>query len=74
MTGRTPIVVTVADGHDVDEVAHRLRASGMVVEQVLATIGIVTGTAPAGWAGRSGLDGVAAVETGRRVGTRPPPP
>jgi hypothetical protein len=44
----THVSVTVADGHreSMDGVVENLRASGMEVEQVLGTLGIVTGSAP----------------------------
>ncbi len=41
--------VTVDDGHltDVETVARALRDSGMEVERVLGTVGVITGRAPA---------------------------
>lgn len=59
------VTVTVADSHagDVDEVAARLRGAGMRVTQVLAALGIVTGSIDASrQAAIAALPGVAAVE------------
>jgi hypothetical protein len=44
----THVSVTVADGHreGMDGVVESLRATGMQVEQVLGSLGIVTGSAP----------------------------
>ena len=41
------VSVTVDDGHhaDLDAVARALRASGMQVERVLGTLGLITGQA-----------------------------
>ncbi len=43
------VSVTVDDGHraDLDAVARALRASGMQVDRVLGTLGLITGQAPA---------------------------
>lgn len=43
---RRQVTVTVADSHagELDAVAGRLARSGMKVDQVLSTLGIVTGT------------------------------
>ncbi len=45
----TQVSVTVGDRHreQMDGVVEDLRASGMEVEQVLGTLGVVTGSAPA---------------------------
>jgi hypothetical protein len=44
----THVSVTVDDGHrgSMDGVVESLRATGMQVEQVLGSLGIVTGSAP----------------------------
>jgi hypothetical protein len=67
--------VTVDDGHltDVEQVARALRASGMEVDRVLGTVGVITGRAPVG--ARPALlavEGVSSVDEQRRV--RLPPP
>lgn len=43
---RRDVTVTVADSDagDVDEVAERLREVGMQVDQVLGTLGVITGS------------------------------
>jgi hypothetical protein len=63
MTSR--ITVTIDDDHlgRADEVADELRAAGMTVEQVLSTVGIITGSVgPAERASLEAVPGVAAVE------------
>jgi hypothetical protein len=60
------ITVQVDDDHvaRLDGVADQLRAAGMKVEQVLRTIGIITGSVPS--ERRAGLDsvpGVASIES-----------
>ena len=59
MPGR--ITVTVQDSHldHIDDVAERLRFAGMQVEEVLAPIGVILGTAPA--AKRASIAGVPGV-------------
>jgi hypothetical protein len=71
---QTPVTVTVDDAHldGIDGLADRLRAAGMEVEQVLEPVGVITGSAPAGWESLADVDGVAAVEPQRTV--RLPPP
>ena len=62
---RRDVTVTVADSHasDIDEVAGRLRDAGMQVDQVLGTLGVITGSIDATRiAALEQLDGVAAVE------------
>jgi hypothetical protein len=61
----THVSVTVADGHreSMDGVVENLRASGLEVEQVLGTLGIVTGSAPAdALDALRGVEGVASVD------------
>jgi hypothetical protein len=61
----TQVSVTVGDGHreSLDGVVESLRASGLEVEQVLGTLGIVTGSAPAdALDALRGLEGVASVD------------
>ncbi|HET6260337.1 hypothetical protein [Pseudonocardia sp.] len=72
--GPIPVTVTVDDAHlaAIDELAARLRAAGMDVEQVLAPVGVITGSAPSGWEALADLDGVAGVEPQRTM--RLPPP
>ncbi len=67
--------VTVADSHlgRVEDVARRLRDAGMEVEQVLATIGVITGTLPAAQlAALASIEGVAAVDEQTRFQIPPP--
>ena len=62
---RREVTVTVADSHagDIEDVAERLREAGMQVDQVLATLGVITGSIEAPRiAVLEQLDGVAAVE------------
>lgn len=59
------IVVTVdpAALADIDQLAGRLAGSGMSVDQILSTTGIITGSAdPTALAALGGVTGVAAVE------------
>jgi hypothetical protein len=61
----THVSVTVGDGHreSLDGVVDSLRASGMEVEQVLGTLGIVTGSAPPdSLDALRGVEGVASVD------------
>lgn len=70
------VTVSVDDAHVelIDEVAERCRAAGMDVQQVLAPIGVITGSVGtvAQRAAVGALDGVAAVEPQRTF--RLPPP
>ncbi len=73
MTSR--VTVTIDDDHlsHADEVADQLRAAGMTVEQVLGTVGIITGSVDAGQ--RPSLEavpGVAAVEEETTFQIAPP--
>ncbi|GAA1225949.1 hypothetical protein [Pseudonocardia alaniniphila] len=65
--GHVSVTVTVDDAHvgAIDQLADRLRAAGMDVEQVLRPVGVITGSAPADWEALADLDGVAAVEPQR---------
>ena len=61
----THVSVTVGDDHreSMDGVVENLRASGLEVEQVLGTLGIVTGSAPAdALDALRGVEGVASVD------------
>ncbi|MGY1610222.1 MULTISPECIES: hypothetical protein [unclassified Geodermatophilus] len=67
--------VTVDDGHlaDLDSVARALRDSGMHVDRVLGTLGLITGEAPV--AARPALlavPGVTSVDEQLRVQLPPP--
>jgi hypothetical protein len=67
--------VTVDDGHlsDLDAVASALRDSGMQVERVLGSLGLITGSAPAG--ARPSLlavEGVTSVDEQLRFSLPPP--
>jgi hypothetical protein len=71
----THVSVTVGDAYRdrVDGVVEGLRASGLEVEQVLGTLGIVTGSAPAGALDAlRGVEGVASVD--EQVSFRIAPP
>ncbi len=67
--------VTVDDGHraDLDAVARALRESGMQVDRVLGTLGLITGQAPAD--ARPSLlavEGVSSVDVQLRFQLPPP--
>ena len=69
------VTVTVADDHVslIHDLADRLRAAGMQVEQVLDAAGVITGSVPA--ARRSSIEalpGVAAVEDETSFQIAPP--
>jgi len=67
------VVVDAAHGPAIDVLAHRLRAEGMQVEQVLRRLGTVTGTVPEDrLPALERLEGVASVERQHRY--RLPPP
>ncbi len=71
----TRITVTVDDDHlaRADEVADRLRAAGMTVEQVLGTVGIITGSvSTASPASLEAVPGVASVEPETSFRIAPP--
>lgn len=63
------VTISVDDAHvaRIQEVAQRLRAAGMDVQQVLAPLGVITGSIGTGElrAALGALDGVAAVEPRR---------
>ncbi|MEA2828951.1 MAG: hypothetical protein QOG43_3390 [Actinomycetota bacterium] len=72
---RERVTVTVADSGRarIDDLVRRLEAEGMEVEQVLGSIGMVTGSVPAGGrAAITALADVAAVE-GENGFQLPPP-
>lgn len=68
------VTISVDDAHvaRIQEVAERLRAAGMDVQQVLAPLGVITGSIGTGdlRAALGALDGVAAVEPRRTFGPR----
>jgi len=69
------VTVTVADSHAgvIDEVAAQLRQAGMDVEQVLGTLGVITGSIDdALIAAIEALPGVGAVE--QQASFQIPPP
>ncbi len=69
------IIVTVDDAAlpDIDSLAKRLTAKGMVVERVLAITGVITGTCAATkMSALVGLKGVASVEEDAGVQLAPP--
>ena len=71
----THVSVTVGDDHrgSLDGVVANLRASGLQVDQVLGTLGIVTGSAPDGALDAlRGVEGVASVDA--QLTHRLPPP
>jgi hypothetical protein len=71
----THVSVTVDDGHreSMDGVVESLRASGMEVEQVLGSLGIVTGSAPAdSLDALRGVEGVDSVD--EQLSYQLPPP
>ncbi len=71
----THVSVTVQDGHrkSMDGVVASLRARGLQVEQVLGTLGIVTGSAPANALDAlRGVEGVDSVD--EQLSYRLPPP
>ena len=71
----THVSVTVGDDHreSMDGVVENLRASGMEVEQVLGSLGIVTGSAPDdSLDALRGVEGVASVD--EQLGYQLPPP
>jgi hypothetical protein len=70
-----PIIVSVDDEHldHMEHVAARLREAGMRVERSLATIGTITGSAPASeLSAVRATEGVASVEAAREVQLPPP--
>jgi hypothetical protein len=69
------VTVTVSDDHlgRIEEVADELRARGMTVDQVLATVGVISGRLPDDrMTTLDAVDGVAAVEQSRTVHGPPP--
>jgi hypothetical protein len=71
----TQVSVTVGADHreSLDGVVENLRASGLQVEQVLGTLGIVTGSAPAdALDALRGVEGVASVD--EQLSYQLPPP
>lgn len=71
----TAVIVTVDDAHlgRVGEVAASLRELGLLVEQVLDEVGVITGQLPSGRPlSVLRVDGVASVEEARRVQLPPP--
>ena len=69
------VTVTVADDHlgETDAIAEQLRAAGMVVEQVLDAVGMITGSVPAERRPSvEAVPGVAAVEEETNFQLAPP--
>ncbi|MGH3980999.1 MAG: hypothetical protein ACRDRZ_18710 [Pseudonocardiaceae bacterium] len=69
------VVVSVAEEHldDLPDVVDRVRAAGMVVEDVLDATGVLTGTIEAGAIGTlAAVPGVADVERQRSYQLPPP--
>lgn len=69
------VTVTVSDDHvdQIDDVAERLRTAGMRVEQVLRSVGIITGVVDQTRRGSiAATPGVAAVEDETAVQLAPP--
>ncbi len=72
---RRHLTVTVADSHTgaLPELAERLARAGMNVDQVLAAVGVITGSADdAQLADIGALDGVGAVEEQSSFQLAPP--
>lgn len=69
-----PVRVTVVvDDDAVDTVAAALRAAGMQIDQVLGTLGVVTGAVPADRQGAvAGVAGVVSVTEDRQYQLPPP--
>ncbi|ALL77695.1 hypothetical protein Ae168Ps1_5333c [Pseudonocardia sp. Ae168_Ps1] len=71
MAGR--VLVSVADGHAIDDVAAACSAAGLQVEKVLRGVGVVVGTCDDEHRdGLSAVTGVGAVEPDREVRLDPP--
>ena len=71
----TQVSVTVGPDHleALDDIVRDLQARGMQVDQVLRSLGIVTGSAPAdAVAGLRGVDGVASVDEQMTFSVPPP--
>lgn len=67
------IAVDEAHQAQIMEVAAALQAQGMIVEQTMPSIGVITGTVEAGQlTGLSQVEGVMAVEQGQAVQLPPP--
>ena len=72
---RRHVTVTVADSHAgmLEELAERLAGAGMQVDQVLAAVGVITGSAQdEQLAAIATLEGVAAVEQQSTFQLAPP--
>jgi hypothetical protein len=70
-----PVVVSVSEDHleRLDEIAERLQAHGLRVDQTLTSLGTVTGRIrPSKIVDLEGVDGVASVERERIVQLPPP--
>lgn len=68
MSTRVTVTLTDAQAERAEEAAGRLRSAGMEVEQVLGSLGMVTGSvADERRAGLEALDGVASVSVERVV-------
>ncbi|MEY2516813.1 MAG: hypothetical protein QOJ89_4171 [bacterium] len=73
--GSRAVTVTVAESQlaQIEDVAERLRAAGMHVEQVLPAIGVITGTVPAAQlTALAEVEGVASIEEQTKFELPPP--
>ena len=67
------LLVSVADGHRIEDVVAALEAAGLQVEKVLRGVGVVVGTCDDEYrSALSGVPGVGSVEADREI--RLPPP
>jgi hypothetical protein len=72
---KVTVTIAIADDHlkQLSEVVSRLRAAGLEVQQVMAEIGVVTGTCDSSQvAGLSNVAGVESVEGDRTIRLAPP--
>ena len=72
---KVQVTVSLDEAHigQINQVADQLRAAGLEVDQVLSTIGIVTGSIEADiMPSLSQVDGVESVEQGRTYKLAPP--
>ena len=66
-------LVSVADGHGIDDVVAALETTGLQVEKVLRGVGVVVGTCDEGHrSALSGVTGVGSVEPDREIRLAPP--
>ena len=73
MADAQPLVITLSGERPLREVTADLEAAGLKVDQVLAEVGVVTGSAPAAATARlRGVSGVADVSKDHGVDVGPP--